>query len=313
MSLCLSLQQFNSCPPGVFPASKVSVVTNFSQRLIALNEGEKWKSRPTIREYPIELLIKNDYHVKSSKCARSFKRKATKKNNNEINDESQADKHKGSESDAKNEKKASEVEQSSERGVGGIGTESLAESRDSKAGSLTGDNSGTKWWKFWEGFLGSKEGGNDIRRSNEETVVSKVEAKKEGNEDETAEASEFVRVTKEEQQEGPIITGAKDRKGRWTWLLGFKKNREDKKAVDPKNTDLNKGLAQEYKDLSLEWREFLDPTPENVLALTLTGLLVLSVLQIIWQLVLVAGAIIISAIKYSVLAAFLIAFIVVLL
>lgn len=54
----------------------------------------------------------------------------------------------------------------------------------------------------------------------------------------------------------------------------------------------------------MTWRDLLDPTVENVLALVLTAFLVLAIAQILWQLLVVAAAITVSAIKYAVLAVF---------
>ena len=61
----------------------------------------------------------------------------------------------------------------------------------------------------------------------------------------------------------------------------------------------------------IEWREIVDPTPENVLALLLTGLLGLAILQIFWQLFLVAITITLAGLKYSVIAVILLALLIV--
>lgn len=55
----------------------------------------------------------------------------------------------------------------------------------------------------------------------------------------------------------------------------------------------------------IKWGGILDPTPDNLLALLLTGLLGLAALQIFWQLFLVAITITLAALKYSVIAAIL--------
>lgn len=50
----------------------------------------------------------------------------------------------------------------------------------------------------------------------------------------------------------------------------------------------------------------LDPDPENVLAVGLTGVLTWASVQVLWQLLVVTATILISAVKYSVVAALLI-------
>lgn len=61
-------------------------------------------------------------------------------------------------------------------------------------------------------------------------------------------------------------------------------------------------LILEGADMKINWRDLLDPTLENVLALVLTTLLAYAVLLIAWQLFIVAIAITLSALKYSVIA-----------
>ncbi|EFJ10038.1 hypothetical protein SELMODRAFT_447529 [Selaginella moellendorffii] len=68
--------------------------------------------------------------------------------------------------------------------------------------------------------------------------------------------------------------------------------------------------APGLEDLEIKWGELLEPSVDNALALVLTGLLGLAVLQISWQLLLVTAAIIVSGLKYTVLAGFLIAFVI---
>lgn len=73
----------------------------------------------------------------------------------------------------------------------------------------------------------------------------------------------------------------------------------------------DEGIGFDNIDFAIQWRDILDPTPENLLALLLTGLLGLAVLQIFWQLLLVAIAITLAALKYSVIAAILITLLIV--
>lgn len=88
---------------------------------------------------------------------------------------------------------------------------------------------------------------------------------------------------------------------------GFRRSEEKK---PPKQ---EKVLALDGGDFEIQWREIMDPTPENLLALVLTGLLGLAILQIFWQLLLVAITITLAALKYSVIAAILLALLIVLL
>jgi len=59
----------------------------------------------------------------------------------------------------------------------------------------------------------------------------------------------------------------------------------------------------EGRGVDFRWKDVLDPSVENVLALVLTGLLLYAVVLIGWQLLLVAAAITLSALKYAVIAA----------
>ncbi|KAH7287117.1 hypothetical protein KP509_32G038800 [Ceratopteris richardii] len=63
--------------------------------------------------------------------------------------------------------------------------------------------------------------------------------------------------------------------------------------------------------MDINWGDILNPTPENLLALLLTGLLGLAIVQIFWQLLLVAVTITLAALKYSVIAAILLALLIV--
>ncbi|GMI90401.1 hypothetical protein like AT4G40045 [Hibiscus trionum] len=51
--------------------------------------------------------------------------------------------------------------------------------------------------------------------------------------------------------------------------------------------------------------DLLDPDPENIVALGLTGLLTWASVQVLWQLFLISGAILLAALKYSFIAALL--------
>ncbi|KAJ9159834.1 hypothetical protein P3X46_025298 [Hevea brasiliensis] len=58
---------------------------------------------------------------------------------------------------------------------------------------------------------------------------------------------------------------------------------------------------------NIKWGELLlDPDPDNIVAVGLTGLLAWASAQVLWQLFLVSAAILIAALKYSFIAALLI-------
>eukprot|EP00252_Welwitschia_mirabilis_P017982 TRINITY_DN40118_c0_g1_i1.p1 TRINITY_DN40118_c0_g1~~TRINITY_DN40118_c0_g1_i1.p1 ORF type:complete len:205 (-),score=14.87 TRINITY_DN40118_c0_g1_i1:90-626(-) len=57
---------------------------------------------------------------------------------------------------------------------------------------------------------------------------------------------------------------------------------------------------------SFAWRDLLDPQdPDNMLAIALTGILSWATFQILWQLFFVSIAIVVAAVKYSLIAAIL--------
>ncbi|EXB77329.1 hypothetical protein L484_010155 [Morus notabilis] len=57
---------------------------------------------------------------------------------------------------------------------------------------------------------------------------------------------------------------------------------------------------------SIRWGELLNPDPDNILAVGLTGLLTWASVQVLWQLLFISLAILLAAIKYSFIAALLI-------
>ncbi|BAT96286.1 hypothetical protein LR48_Vigan02g042700 [Vigna angularis] len=58
--------------------------------------------------------------------------------------------------------------------------------------------------------------------------------------------------------------------------------------------------------LGFNWRKLLDPDPDNVLALGLTGILTWASVQVLWQLLFISLAILVAALKYSFIAALLV-------
>ncbi|KAI5071969.1 hypothetical protein GOP47_0014220 [Adiantum capillus-veneris] len=73
----------------------------------------------------------------------------------------------------------------------------------------------------------------------------------------------------------------------------------------------NAVIASSGDEMEIKWGDIVNPTPENLLALLLTGLLGLAILQIFWQLFLVAVTITLAALKYSVIAAILLALLII--
>ncbi|KAF8395343.1 hypothetical protein HHK36_019289 [Tetracentron sinense] len=65
-------------------------------------------------------------------------------------------------------------------------------------------------------------------------------------------------------------------------------------------------LKRDWKPIfNLRWRDLLDPDPENILAVGLTGLLTWASVQVLWQLFFISVAIVVAAVKYSFIAALL--------
>ncbi|KAJ4971880.1 hypothetical protein NE237_004979 [Protea cynaroides] len=61
----------------------------------------------------------------------------------------------------------------------------------------------------------------------------------------------------------------------------------------------------ELPKLNFRWRDLLDPDPENILSVGLTGLLAWASVQVLWQLFFISLAILVAAVKYSFIAALL--------
>ncbi|OIW01498.1 hypothetical protein TanjilG_19424 [Lupinus angustifolius] len=71
------------------------------------------------------------------------------------------------------------------------------------------------------------------------------------------------------------------------------------------NNNNSNSSKQKIPIFSFNWRAILDPDPENILALGLTGLLTWASVQVLWQLLFISLAILLSALKYSFIAALL--------
>lgn len=89
----------------------------------------------------------------------------------------------------------------------------------------------------------------------------------------------------------------------WGWgtrTLGY----EEKWKEDPRGRQELEELDSFLEGkVDFRWKDVLDPSVENVLALVLTGLFLYAIVLIGWQLLVVAAAITLSALKYAVIAA----------
>ncbi|KAL3838222.1 hypothetical protein ACJIZ3_022813 [Penstemon smallii] len=69
----------------------------------------------------------------------------------------------------------------------------------------------------------------------------------------------------------------------------------------------NEKIKNEKPKLNLKWMDLLlNPEPDNILAVGLTGVLTWASVQVLWQLFVVSAAILIAALKYTIVAALLI-------
>lgn len=76
------------------------------------------------------------------------------------------------------------------------------------------------------------------------------------------------------------------------------KNKELPKEEEAKN---------ERPRLNLKWAELLlDRDPDNIVAVGLTGLLTWASVQVLWQLLVISAAIVLAALKYTIVAALLV-------
>ena len=71
--------------------------------------------------------------------------------------------------------------------------------------------------------------------------------------------------------------------------------------------DANNNFSKQKRPIfGFNWNALLDPDPDNVLALGLTGLLTWASVQVLWQLLFISFAILVAALKYSFIAALLV-------
>ncbi|MCO5558956.1 hypothetical protein L7F22_012547 [Adiantum nelumboides] len=109
-----------------------------------------------------------------------------------------------------------------------------------------------------------------------------------------------ISMGKSEHQEKPSQSVVPMRKTLWMRLTDAVSVKGDSAVI-----------AHRKEQMEIKWGDIVNPTPENLLALLLTGLLGLAILQIFWQLLLVAVTITLAALKYSVIAAILLALLII--
>ncbi|BFI30485.1 hypothetical protein MPTK2_3g12750 [Marchantia polymorpha subsp. ruderalis] len=127
-------------------------------------------------------------------------------------------------------------------------------------------------------------------------------------EDEDDDEGDGVRLKQEEEEvvnsveeDAPAAEPAKA--GFWSRLWRRRPDATASADVDPETSKDDELLLRDLENLQFQWKELLEPSVENVLALALTAVLAFAGVQIIWQMVVVATAITLSALKYTVLAA----------
>jgi hypothetical protein len=85
------------------------------------------------------------------------------------------------------------------------------------------------------------------------------------------------------------------------------KNKEEKKIEQEAESDGGDDPGNDQIPIfSIRWGDLLDPDPDNLLAIGLTGVLAWASVQVLWQLFFISLAILVAALKYSFIAALLI-------
>ncbi|KAL3692959.1 hypothetical protein R1sor_006610 [Riccia sorocarpa] len=151
---------------------------------------------------------------------------------------------------------------------------------------------------FWRRFWGKLQ--EEIDEVNE-SENSDYDNYGEGSESEQEE--EIVPEMKEQEMVNPtreVQDASRSRRGFWR---RWRKEETKTPGVDRQIEREDELLLLDFENLQFQWKQLLEPTPENLLAVGLTALLAFAGLQIIWQMAVVAAAITLSALKYTVLAA----------
>ncbi|KAG6557086.1 hypothetical protein Mapa_001013 [Marchantia paleacea] len=126
--------------------------------------------------------------------------------------------------------------------------------------------------------------------------------------DDDDDEGDSVRVKQEEEElvnpvEEDAPTAEPAKAGLWSRLWRRGADTTAAADVDPETSLDDELLLRDLENLQFRWKELLEPSVENVLALALTAVLAFAGVQIVWQMVVVATAITLSALKYTVLAA----------
>ncbi|KAL2555572.1 hypothetical protein Fot_00311 [Forsythia ovata] len=107
----------------------------------------------------------------------------------------------------------------------------------------------------------------------------------------------------------PFIVSAQNGKKNGNELKSESKS-ENGVGVNGEREKVNNGRPK----LNLRWVDLLlDPNPDNIVAVGLTGLLTWASVQVLWQLFIISIAILLAALKYTLVAALLIVILITLL
>ncbi|KAK2400470.1 hypothetical protein QL285_050168 [Trifolium repens] len=91
---------------------------------------------------------------------------------------------------------------------------------------------------------------------------------------------------------------------------GVKESQQQQQQQPSSSGSNSNGQEEQRRTFSsffgLNWSNLLDPDPDNVIALGLTGLLTWASVQVLFQLLFISLAILVAALKYSFIAALLI-------
>lgn len=123
-----------------------------------------------------------------------------------------------------------------------------------------------------------------------------------------------------EKEQGKTITSTKSSNGGF-WSNFRIRQKKPTKVEENGNPDVfwnsffsgNDEDLQDIGPIRIGLLDLLDPDPQNMLTVAFTGLLTLAAFQILWQIFFVSLAIIVAALKYSLIAAILLFIIVTLL
>ncbi|KAL1542327.1 hypothetical protein AAHA92_26439 [Salvia divinorum] len=97
------------------------------------------------------------------------------------------------------------------------------------------------------------------------------------------------------------------KKSRPNRTLIHAQNGGDKGKELPKEKSGDENGKNGQPRLNLRWKDLLlDPDPDNIVAVGLTGLLTWASVQVLWQLVVISAAIVLAALKYTIVAALLV-------